>query len=210
MAGQNGSTSVSDGIEKLLEGPETDIVSWKSLKMVALAIIKALPVPGTWLKAEEGPHGRTFHVTLEIPKHPWQLYPLGNGFAVYPANVQLDIMPTMDGVPLNDSVAPVTEYLGGDLDFYLEFDATAASAEGIGGVYQLISGSQILSNVEVTPAGGTTTPIEVDPDTGIVTDGHYVVLIGSVRDGRVTAQNLRFSVNFNLCAGGGMEPKGYG
>lgn len=192
---------------------KTYLVKGKTLNALTDEIRRNRPLAGKGTSIRETPDGRQVDADLTAmwPKHPWNIYAFGAGWAVYPAGVNGTHHPTMGGVDLRDATPPSVAADGaGDLDLYLEYDADGTSAPGIGGLFHIVNGSQVLSDVVVTTTGGSTEEVTCDPDTGVVTPGHYVFLIGSVRSHRVTAQEMRFSVNFTLCAGGGMTPNGYG
>jgi hypothetical protein len=208
-----GSTSVNTALEKLINVPDGALISGKRLKQVVKEILKALPVAGSGVKIEEGPHGRMIHSTasMVLPKHPWELYENEGGWSVFPATVNLTHQPTLEGVSLFAVPPPVMIPDGsGNLEAWLSFDLDASSTVGIGGLYRLLSGSQVLSNVEVDYADTGTTEVSVDEGTGTVTPGHYSVLIGTIVGGVKASQVLRFSTFFNLCGGGGLSPVPYG
>jgi hypothetical protein len=148
---------------------------------------------------------------ISVPRHPWELYANGEGWSVWPATVNGTHQPTYEGESVFAVPPPVIPTDGsGNLEVWLEFDLNASSAEGIGGFFFLISGSQVLSNVVLTTASTGVTEVSVDNGTGTVTPGHYSFLVGSVVAGAKNSQPMRFSVQFTLCAGGGLSPIAYG
>lgn len=175
-------------------------------------IRKSRALGGLNTSITETPDGRQVHSKGgALPKHPWELYRNGDGWSVYPATVNGVHLPTLGGVSLFDPVPPVALADGsGDLSLYLEFDVDCEATEASDGTFFALSGSEELSNVIITGSPGTQVDIEVDPDTGAVTPGHYVHLLGTVAGGEKTSQPQRFSLYFTLCAGGGLLISSYG
>jgi hypothetical protein len=192
---------------------KTYLLRGKTLNRLMEAIRRNRPIAGKGTTIRETADGRQIEseAILKLPKHPWQLYPNEGAWSVFPAGVNLVHEPAIGGVLLANVPPPVLIPDGsGNLEAWLSFDLDATSSVGIGGVYRLTSGSQVLSNVEVGDTDTGTTEVSVDEGTGVVTPGHYSVQIGAVVAGKVTAQYLRFSIHFNLCGGGGLSPSAYG
>lgn len=199
--------------KKSFDEGRTYLVRGATLNALWEAVHKSKPIAGANTKVRETHDGWAVDAEAggEFPKHPWEIYRLGEGWAVWPASVQGTEMPTIGGVPLDDSDPPVVVPDGaGNVGFWLKFNMDGESAEGVGGIYRLVSGSQSISGVVVSTSPGSTTEVSCDPSTGEVTPGHYVFEIGSVALGRKVAQEMRFSVSFTLCGGGGVTPQAYG
>jgi hypothetical protein len=139
---------------------------------------------------------------LTRPRHPFELYltEVGSttGWAVYPASVNGTIKPKIGGVSIFSSPVPFLT-LSGDFTAYLEFDVEGQSRL-LDGNWIIVPGSQKLNNVEITTDPDEASAITIDPETGEVTHGHRVYEIGVVEGGVVTAQNMRFSVQYTLCS----------
>lgn len=192
-------------------------VRWRSLMKLLKPVLKSLHISAEGIDVQEmgdgGIHLRGKGGAGES-KHLWEPYRTTvdetTGWAIYPATVNGTILPLLEG---GDSIFTVPPpLLPDDTDFsvYLEYDVDADSQEASDGTFFLLSGSQELSNVNVTTSPGGETAIAVNPSTGVVTPGHYVYLLAMVVDGVVEAQPMRFSVYFNLCSGGGMTVSAYG
>lgn len=188
-------------------------VKGETLNALWEAIRKSKPLAGRNTSVRETPDGRVVDSTggPGVGRHPWELYFGSEGWRVHPATVNYEHTPTMGGVSLDDEEPPeVSAGFDGELDAWLTFKLDAEAKEGFGGVCRLVSGSEIVSDVEVVFTEGTTTPVAVGAESCEVTPGTYYILIGSVRGNVKVAQYMRWSVYFSVCTGGGITPLAYG
>lgn len=193
-------------------------VRWRSLMKLLKPVLKKLHISAEGIDVQELGDGG-IHLKGEggsdLPKHPWQLYRATSeetsGWAVYGATVNGTHQPTLEGEGnIFNEPPPLLPDDVPSFSVYLEFDMTGSSWQASDGKYYLLSGSQVLSGVNVTTSPGAVSPIEANPDTGEITDGHYVYLVAVVTGGKVTAQPMRFSVNYSICSGGSLQISAYG
>ncbi|QIF04638.1 hypothetical protein [Roseimicrobium sp. ORNL1] len=148
-----------------------------------------------------------------LPHHPFELYRTRvddvTGWAVYPASVNGIIEPEIDGISIFSIPAP---FLTVEENFtaYLNFNLDGTKRLGNDGKWYLVPGKQQLSNVVISLLPGEEVGVAVDPDSGILTQGHYVYPIGEVAAGEVVEQTRRFSVYFTVCNSGQLVMAEYG
>lgn len=169
-------------------------------------IRRITPIAGDGLQERETLDGLLLTGSGFTARHPFEIR-LGTDsgqWFIEPGTVA-GIWPTIGGDPINDSPPP--ELIAASGDIWLEIDATPAVEDlDPGGTHDwVVTGLDTINSIIIDGGGTapTTTLAEVGQTSGTVTDGTYIIIIGSTDgDVTITGQAIETSLALAWCPSG--------